>query len=132
MVSQHISKGGETKAHQMEMLIGLVLRAGLTVSMMLILTGYVWRWLATGHFSFDYTIDRTSFFEFLLNDIRQVATPGLRPRLLVNLGIGTLLITPYLRVLASLAYFAVVIRDLKYAMFTAFVLSVLTYYLLLG
>jgi uncharacterized membrane protein len=61
-----------------------------------------------------------------------LATPALRPRLLVNLGIGVLLLTPYVRVLASLVYFATVERDPKYALFTAFVLAVLTYSLLLG
>jgi uncharacterized membrane protein len=73
-----------------------------------------------------------NFFEFLLTDIRQLGAPDLRPRVLVNLGIGVLLLTPYLRVLASLVYFAIIEHDRKYTVFTAFVLAVLTYSLLLG
>jgi uncharacterized membrane protein len=39
--------------------------------------------------------------------------------------------TPYVRVLASLFYFAVVARNWKYTLFTGFVLTVLTYSLFL-
>ena len=42
-----------------------------------------------------------------------------------------LLLTPYVRVLASMLYFALVERNLKYSVFTAFVLLVLTYSLFL-
>jgi uncharacterized membrane protein len=50
-----------------------------------------------------------------------------RPRLLVNLGIAVLMLTPYVRVLASMLYFMLVERNLKYGLFTAFVLAMLTY-----
>jgi uncharacterized membrane protein len=49
----------------------------------------------------------------------------------ISLGVATLLLTPYLRVLASIGYFAFVERDLKYTLFTTFVFAVLTYSLLL-
>ncbi len=54
-----------------------------------------------------------------------------RPRLLVSLGIAALLLTPYLRVLASLLFFAFVEHNWKYSLFTGFVLAVLTYSLFL-
>ena len=54
-----------------------------------------------------------------------------RPRLLVSLGIITLLLTPYVRVLASFVLFAFVERNAKYAVFTGFVLAVLSYSLFL-
>jgi uncharacterized membrane protein len=54
-----------------------------------------------------------------------------RPRLLISLGIVALLLTPYLRVLASMLFFAVVEHNWKYTAFTAFVLIVLTYSLVL-
>ena len=43
-----------------------------------------------------------------------------------------LLLTPYVRVLASLLYFAFAARNWKYALFTGFVLAVLSYSLFLG
>ena len=72
-----------------------------------------------------------NFFEFVLSDLRSVFTDTLRPRLFLNLGIAALMLTPYVRVLASMVYFAVAERNWKYTLFTAFVFSVLTYSLFL-
>jgi uncharacterized membrane protein len=121
----------DEKAHLMEILVGHVLRGGLVLSTTLIVVGLLWRGFATGHFWFDYTIEDTNFWEFLVADLRQLFGGGIRPRLLASLGIAVLLLTPYLRVVASLAFFAFVERDLKYSLITAFVLAVLTYSLLL-
>ena len=76
---------------------------------------------------FDYHVAGTNVFQFLVVDVRQLLVGSLRPRLLVNLGIAVLMLTPYARVLASLVYFAVVERNWKYTGFTAFVLTTLTY-----
>jgi uncharacterized membrane protein len=53
------------------------------------------------------------------------------PHCLISLGIAALMLTPYVRVLASLIFFAAVEHNGKYAAFTAFVLAVLTYSLFL-
>jgi uncharacterized membrane protein len=127
-----MSTGNNDKPHRVELLIGLVLRVGVGCSVALILAGFAWRCFATGSLVFDYAIERMNFFEFLLADIRGLGAPELRPRVLVNLGIGVLLLTPYLRVLTSLVYFATIERDPKYTAFTMFVFVVLTYSLLLG
>jgi uncharacterized membrane protein len=55
----------------------------------------------------------------------------IRSRLFINSGIVVLLLTPYVRVLASMLYFAAVEHNLKYTLFTGFVFSVLTYSLFL-
>jgi uncharacterized membrane protein len=55
----------------------------------------------------------------------------LRPRVLINMGIAVLMLTPFVRVLASVFYFALVERNWKYTLFTGFVLCVLTYSLFL-
>lgn len=115
----------------MEGLVGYILLAGVLVSMALVATGVTWRWIATGHAAFDYSITGMNVFEFVLTDIRQVADHAVRPRLLVNLGIAVLMLTPYARVLASMLYFVLVERNGKYAVFTGFVFSVLTYSLFL-
>lgn len=67
----------------------------------------------------------------MLADIRQVAADAVRPRLLINLGIAALMLTPYVRVLASMLYFAFIERNGKYTLFTGFVFAVLTYSLFL-
>jgi len=66
-----------------------------------------------------------------VTDFRQLAAGAWRPRLLVNLGLVVLLLTPYARVLASMLYFALVERNRKYTAFTTFVLLTLTYSLFL-
>jgi uncharacterized membrane protein len=42
------------------------------------------------------------------------------------------MLTPYVRVLASMLYFVLVERNVKYGLFTGFVLAVLTYSLFAG
>jgi uncharacterized membrane protein len=56
---------------------------------------------------------------------------GWSPGAFVNGGIAALLLTPYLRVLASLLYFALIERNLKFVFFTGVVLAVLTHSLFL-
>ena len=60
----------------------------------------------------------TTVFGFLVADVEQ-ATGSRRPRMLVNLGIAALMLTPYVRVLMSMLYFVFVERNVKYAVFTA-------------
>jgi uncharacterized membrane protein len=115
----------------MEVLVGSILLGGVLTSMALVAAGVIWRWIVTGHLGLDYSINGMNLFEFVLTDIRQVADDAVRPRLLVNLGIAALLLTPYMRVLASMLYFAFVEHNAKYSLFTGFVLSVLTYSLFL-
>ncbi len=118
-------------AFDMEMLLGTILLFGVLLSAIFLVAGILWRWIATGHAQLDYTITGTNLFEFWMTDIRQITSGDFRPRLLVNIGIAFLLITPYIRVAASVIYFAAVERNLKYTVFTAFVLTILTYSLFL-
>ncbi len=116
---------------RMDVVIGYVLLVGAVLSAALIVAALVWHWSRTGHLGTEYLIARLNLFEFLTEDIRRLVTDPLRPRLLLNLGIVTLLLTPYVRVLASLLFFVFVERNWKYSVFTGFVLSVLTYSLFL-
>lgn len=116
---------------RMDLLIGYVLLGGVVASVGLILVGLAWRWFNTGHLGIDYTIPRMNLFEFVTWELRQLIHGAFRPRLLVSLGIVTLLLTPYVRVLASFLFFALVERNGKYSLFTGFVLAVLTYSLFL-
>jgi uncharacterized membrane protein len=120
------------KTHErLDRIVGLLLAAGTLTSVTLIAVGIVWHGLATGTPRFDYTLAGTTVFQFVLDDVRQLAAGALRPRLLVNVGMAVLLLTPYTRVLASMAYFALVERNSKYTVFTGIVLATLTYSLFL-
>ena len=72
-----------------------------------------------------------NLFDFMTAEIKSASAGAIRPRLLVGLGIGAILLTPYSRVLASLLFFAFVEHNWKYTAFTGFVLAVLTYSLFL-
>ena len=110
-----------------EAVVGYTLMAGVLTSLVLVAVGLAWHWIVRGTLQFDYTLPGTNVADFLRADVEQAALAPARPRLLVNWGIAVLLLTPYVRVLASMIYFALVDRDWKYTLFTAFVLGTLTY-----
>ncbi len=116
---------------EMDALVGYLLLSGVLLSMGLILVGLGWRFVNTGHLSFDYSIKGMNLFQFVVNEIRFVLHGQLSPRVMVSSGIVVLMLTPYLRVLASMVYFIVVLKNWKYSIFTAFVLAVLTFSLFL-
>lgn len=130
-MSQTPATSHTPSVHVMELLVGYILQIGVLLSMALITVGVVWRWFNTGGLGFDYSISGMNFFEFVLSDIQQMLAGTFRPRLFANLGIATLMLTPYVRVLASMLYFAFAERNRKYALFTGFVFVVLTYSLFL-
>jgi uncharacterized membrane protein len=115
----------------MEVLVGYILLIGVLTSIALILGGLAWHWLQTGQIGVQYRISGMNFFEFLFKDLAQLFGGQLRPRLFVSLGIAMLMLTPFVRVLASMVYFLVAARNWKYTVFTGFVLAVLTYSLFL-
>jgi uncharacterized membrane protein len=114
-----------------ETLVGYLLAAGVILSMFFIALGLGWHWLAAGNPALSYQVSGMNFFEFVLRDIQQIVYTGFGPRRLVSLGIATLMLTPFVRVLASMLYFAFAAHNWKYSAFTLFVLSVLTYSLFL-
>lgn len=111
---------------RMERMVGTVLQAGVMLSALLLAAGLIWRYAATGQLGFDFSIKGMNLFEFLVQDVHQAVSGRARPRLLISLGILVLLLTPYIRVLSSMAYFAIVERNCKYTVFTGFVFVVLT------
>jgi uncharacterized membrane protein len=115
----------------MEGLVGYILLIGVLLSVALLAVGFVWRWARVGNLRFEHSIAGMNFFEFILSTLRQMASQAFRPRLFLNMGIGILMLTPFVRVLVSAFYFALVEHNWKYTLFTTFVLSVLTYSLFL-
>jgi uncharacterized membrane protein len=107
------------------------LQYGLLLSVALLIAGLAWHWIATRQLGTEYSVAGMNLFQFLLTDVRQAISGAVRPRLLVSLGLAVLMMTPYTRVMASLAYFAFAERNWKYTLFTAFVFAVLSYSLFL-
>jgi uncharacterized membrane protein len=112
---------------QMDAIVGGLLAGGVITSLTLIIAGLIWHRLVTGVATFDAPLGGTDALQLLAGDLRLAVAGRLSPRLLVSLGIAVLLFTPYLRVLASVVFFAAVEHDWKYTTFTGFVLAVLTY-----
>ena len=110
----------------MEGVIGYTLLGGVLLSVTLIAAGLAWHWARSGDLQLAYSLPATTVGGFILADVEQVTSLETRPRLLVNLGIAVLMLTPYVRVLASLISFGLE-RNWKYTAFTAFVLATLTY-----
>ena len=127
----HPEKAKSEHHLDMEILVGYILLGGVLLSVALLVIGFVWRWVRSSNLQFQYTVAGMNFFEFVLSSLRQMASHELRPRVLVNMGIAVLMLTPFVRVLASVFYFALVERNWKYTLFTGFVLCVLTYSLFL-
>jgi uncharacterized membrane protein len=131
-VSTHPPEKALSDHHfDMESLVGYILLTGVLLSVALLVVGFVWRWARVGSLQFEHSIAGMNFFEFILSTLRQMTSQTLRPRFFLNMGIGILMLTPFVRVLASVFYFAFVEHNWKYTLFTGFVLTVLTYSLFL-
>jgi uncharacterized membrane protein len=115
-----------------EAVVGYILLGGVLLSVALITGGLAWHWVTTGHLQFEYPVDGMDLARFFINDLQQLIVGPIRPRYLINLGIAVLILTPYIRILISVLYFAFVERNRKYAFFTTAVLGVLTYSLFRG
>lgn len=129
--TKHSERVQNDDRFDMEGLVGYILLTGILLSVALLAVGFVWRWLRVGNLRFEHSIVGMNFFEFISSTLRQMASRAFRPRLFLNLGIAVLMLTPFVRVLASVFYFAFVEHNWKYTLFTAFVLTVLTYSLFL-
>jgi uncharacterized membrane protein len=129
--TKHSERVQNDDRFDMEGLVGYILLTGILLSVALLAVGFVWRWLRVGNLRFEHSIVGMNFFEFISSALRQMASRAFRPRLFLNMGIAVLMLTPFVRVLASVFYFAFVEHNWKYTLFTAFVLTVLTYSLFL-
>lgn len=112
---------------KMDLLVGYLLLCGVVLSMALIIAGLIWRFFRIGHLSVSQKISGMNLFEFAVSEARMVLADHLRPRTLIACGIAVLMLTPYIRVLASMLYFIFALKNWKYSLFTALVLAVLTF-----
>ncbi|HUW64525.1 MAG TPA: DUF1634 domain-containing protein [Spirochaetia bacterium] len=115
----------------LEVVVSYILLGGVLASMALLLGGLVWHGVQCRTLWLTYELRPVNFFNFALYEFINAFHGAYRPRLVVSLGIVVLMLTPYVRVLASMLYFALVERNLKYAVFTLVVLAALSYSLFL-
>lgn len=118
-------------ASGMARLVGMVLFVGVSLSVLCIGAGLLWQ-ASTSHPRLDRPLPHTHFARFAVGELTSILQEGLTPSSLVNLGIIVLLLTPYLRVVLSMAYFVFVEGNAKYGLITGVVTAVLTYSLFLG
>ena len=116
----------------MEPLVCAILLRGMLLSVSLIVGGLAWQWATTGQLGVTGIVQGVNVFHMLIGDLRAVLMGALRPQVLVDLGVVVLLLTPYVRVLASVVYFAWVERQWLYTLLTSGVLITLTYILFFG
>ena len=117
----------DQRVRGMASLVGYTLLGGVLTSAALMSTGLVWHWASSGRVQGTSPAAGTDLAQIFATFFQQLAAGALEPRPLIYLGLAVLLLTPYVRVAASALYFAVVERNLKYTVFTGFVLAVLTY-----
>ncbi|MBU0496196.1 MAG: DUF1634 domain-containing protein [Chloroflexi bacterium] len=120
-----------TTRRDIETPVGYILLGGVVTSVALVVVGLAWHWATVGELQFEYPLAGMNLFEFVLADVQQLLAGTVRPRVLINMGLAVLMLTPYVRVLISMLYFALAERNRKYALFTGLVFAVLTYSLFL-
>jgi uncharacterized membrane protein len=124
--SPTVQSAQEWRQLKMDVLVGYILLVGVLLSMTLILAGLLWKYIQTGGARLEYELAGMNLFQFVVSEVHLAAIGQIRPRLLINMGIVVLMLTPFFRVLASVVYFLVVLKNWKYTVFTLFVLLVLT------
>jgi uncharacterized membrane protein len=73
----------------------------------------------------SFAMKETNFFNYAAKLLQELSMGGWSPMQVLGLGIVVLMLTPYLRVVASVLYFGLA-RNPKYLLITLFVLFVLT------
>ena len=115
-----------------EPFLGGILRGGMLVSLTCITVAVVWQGIRSDPFDFTGQVQGTNVLHFLLADLPDIRSITRGPNVLLHLGIAALLLTPYLKTLAALWYFASIERNRRYALCTGIVALFLTYVIFFG
>jgi len=119
--------------HDLEVLIGRILTLGVLFSMILLSLGLIVYVFQNGglNLTFDESLVLSGENIFMvMRPLFKALLSGENPsRTFMALGILMLMVTQYVRVVASVLYFSM-IRDLKYVVITLFVLTIITLSLL--
>ncbi len=122
-----------SRAKGLEDLISYILAIGVVASLIIETLGLVGYVLENGtlevSFSNQWLTTGSDFFTYAWRTLVSL-TNGVTPLSLISLGVILLIVTPYLRVLASALYFAVE-KSPKYVLISSFVFVVITLSLVL-
>jgi uncharacterized membrane protein len=117
----------------LDIAISYVLIIGVLASVVIEAYGIIRYYLSYGNlniaFNSGLSMKGTDFFSYAAKLGQQLTAGMLTPEQILGLGIVVLMVTPYLRVIASVVYFGWV-KNRKYLFITLFVLIVLTVSLL--
>ncbi len=127
-----VAKAKWVAQFDMEAFVSAILRYGTLLSMSLVVMSLILRFGERGQRSPDKALQGTNVLHFMLEEFSSMRSPSTVAFGLAHLGVATMLLTPYVCVLASVLYFAIVDRSRTYAMMTGLVLVMLTYVLFLG
>jgi uncharacterized membrane protein len=119
---------------KLDLLISYILIVGVIASVLIEATG-IYGYYYTHHdlsivFKPEFTLQGTDFFAYSAQTVQALLSGKWTPISVLAFGLVLLLITPYVRVLASAIYFGLA-KNIKYLFITLFVLVVLTASLIL-
>jgi uncharacterized membrane protein len=133
---RHRGASGGDRIEKLESSISYILIVGVFLSLVLISIGLVSYYTPRGfssepHFTTKWQMDGSNFFAFIDNFISQLSSSASTTHFASNaikimaLGLVILIITPFVRVFASVVFFGLS-RNYKYLLITSFVLITLT------
>ena len=119
----------DSKEKDLDVVISYILIIGVIASVLLETAGIIGLFYSHGNvdivFSPEFSLKGSNFFAYAAHTIQVVLLGRWTPSTILTLGLVLLMTTPYLRVVASAAYFAAA-SDLKYFLITLLVLVILT------
>jgi uncharacterized membrane protein len=117
------------REEKLELTISYILIIGVVASVAIEVIGILRYYNSNGNldivFQPEFALRGVDFFSYSGRTLFQVMSGEWTPIQILSLGIVVLMMTPYLRVVASVAYFGLV-RNAKYLIITLFVLTILT------
>ncbi len=118
----------EQNLGKLEKAISYLLISGVIISLILEVLGMALFYHTFGRLGFSESrvmfVDGKSYFNFFMGLFQEGAVTG-KALYVMTLGIAILILTPYIRVVMSVLYFAWE-RNIKYTLITLFVLILLT------
>jgi uncharacterized membrane protein len=109
----------------LDRLVSSILLAGVILAVILLVIALAWQWVSTGRYGSFPAIAATNLLGYMVYTFQNATVLGLSPTILANGGIAVLLLTPFVRVFASVLFFGFREHNHVFTAITAFVLVVL-------